>query len=71
MTFSLTHLLLIVAAAVTVTAVVVAAVMRRRDDRRLSFMLDALEDGELNYASLRTIVNVGILLTVLSPRERS
>ena len=49
MTFSLTHLLLIVAAAVTATAVVVAAGMRRRDNRRLSFMLDALEDGELNF----------------------
>ena len=52
MTFSLTHLLLIVAAAVTVTAVVVAAGMRRRDNRRLSFMLDALEDGELNFRFL-------------------
>ena len=49
MTFTLTQLILFVTAAVVITSVVVAVCMRKRDNKRLSFMLDALEDGELNF----------------------
>lgn len=39
----------IVVAAIAITALVTAVVVRRRDTKKVSFMMDALEDGETNF----------------------
>ena len=41
--------ILVVVAAVTVTAVVTAWLVRKHDTRKVSFMMDSLEDGEMNF----------------------
>ncbi len=41
--------LLVVLVAVVVTVLVTAIVVRRNDARKVGFMMDALEDGELNF----------------------
>lgn len=41
--------ILVVVAAVTVTAVVTAWLVRKQDTRKVSFMMDSLEDGEMNF----------------------
>ena len=41
--------ILIVVAAVVLTAVVTAWLVRKQDTRKVSFMMDSLEDGEMNF----------------------
>ena len=41
--------ILVVVAAVAVAVVVTAIIVRRRDARKVTFAMDALEDGELNF----------------------
>ena len=41
--------ILIVVAAVVLTAVVTTWLVRKQDTRKVSFMMDSLEDGEMNF----------------------
>lgn len=49
MTFSLVHIILTCVITAAVVAVVVALHTRRRDIKKVNYMMDALEDGELNF----------------------
>ena len=44
------YVILIVLAAVVVTAVTACVLTRRGDRRKVAYMMDALEDGELNFS---------------------
>ena len=46
---SLWLIILIVAAAAITAAVIAAVITRRKDIRKIAYMMDALEDGELNF----------------------
>ena len=49
MTFSIWHLVGIAALAGIVGAIAASIYTRRKDIRKVSYMMDALEDGELNF----------------------
>lgn len=49
MTFTLVHIILACVITAAVVAVVVALHTRRRDIKKVNYMMDALEDGELNF----------------------
>ena len=49
MTFTVWHIALACVITATVVAVVVAIHTRRRDIKKVNYMMDALEDGELNF----------------------
>ena len=49
MTFTVWHIVGAAAIAAIVAAVVAAVRTRRRDIRKVAYMMDALEDGELNF----------------------
>ena len=49
MTFTLVHIILTCVITAVVVAVVVALHTRRRDIKKVNYMMDALEDGELNF----------------------
>lgn len=49
MTFTLVHIILTCVITAAVVAVVVALHTRRRDIKKVNYMMDALEDGELNF----------------------
>lgn len=49
MTFSLLHIVLVAVVVAIVVAVTAAVRTRRKDIRKVAYMMDALEDGELNF----------------------
>ena len=49
MTFTLWHIIGACAAVATVVAVVASSRTRRKDIKKVAYMMDALEDGELNF----------------------
>ena len=52
MTFSLWHIIGVAAAAAFIAAVTAGVLTRRKDIRKVAYMMDALEDGELNFRFL-------------------
>ena len=49
MTFTVWHIVGICAAVAIVVAVIASLRTRRQDIKKVAYMLDALEDGELNF----------------------
>ena len=49
MTFTIWHIIVVAVAVALVSAIVAAVRTRRRDIKKVSYMMDALEDGELNF----------------------
>lgn len=49
MTFTIWHIILIAVVVVILTAVITMLLTRRKDIRKVAYMMDALEDGELNF----------------------
>ena len=49
MTFTIWHIIGVAVAVAIVAAVVAAIHTRRKDIRKVAYMMDALEDGELNF----------------------
>ena len=49
MTFTIWHIIGVAAVVAIVTAVIAIVRTRRRDIKKVSYMMDALEDGELNF----------------------
>ena len=49
MTFTVWHIIVAVVVAVILTAVITMLLTRRKDIRKVAYMMDALEDGELNF----------------------
>lgn len=49
MTFTIWHIIAVAAIVAILTAVIAVVRTRRRDMKKVSYMMDALEDGELNF----------------------
>ena len=49
MTFTIWHIILIAVVVAILTAVITMLLTRRKDIRKVAYMMDALEDGELNF----------------------
>ena len=49
MTFTIWHIIVVAVVVAVVTAIIAVVRTRRRDIKKVSYMMDALEDGELNF----------------------
>ena len=49
MTFTLWHIVAVAVVVAILTAVIVALIVRHKDIQKVAYMMDALEDGELNF----------------------
>ena len=49
MTFTIWHIVVVAVVVAVVTAIIAVVRTRRRDIKKVSYMMDALEDGELNF----------------------
>ena len=49
MTFSLWHIIGVAAIVAVIVAVIATIRTRRKDIKKVAYMMDALEDGELNF----------------------
>ena len=52
MTFTVWHIVVVSAIVAVITAVIVTIRTRRKDIKKVAYMMDALEDGELNFSFL-------------------
>ena len=49
MTFTVWHIVAVAVVVAILTAVIVALIVRHKDIQKVAYMMDALEDGELNF----------------------